>query len=144
MYIFTPYIGMSGYSNTPLFKKLGYKPGIKAFVVSAPAGYQAMLALPPPLQPAWLAEALPGLELMHVFVDRKAQLARLAKQARRLLAPAGAFWVSWPKRASGVPTDITEDVVREVVLPLGLVDTKVCAVDGTWSGLKCVIRKELR
>ena len=86
----------------------------------------------------------PGQDLVILFVTARAQLARRVGALRRAIAPAGMVWVAWPKRASGVPTDVTEDVVREVVLPTGLVDVKVCAIDATWSGLKLVIRRELR
>jgi hypothetical protein len=85
-----------------------------------------------------------GVEMTHVFVTRKQELARELERLRTLLAQDGTLWVSWPKKASGVATDVTEDVVREVALPLGLVDIKVCAVDAVWSGLKLVIRKSER
>ena len=85
-----------------------------------------------------------GTQLVHLFTARKAELAKTLATCRKSLAPDAAIWVSWPKKAAKVPTDITEDVIREVALPLGLVDIKVCAVDETWSGLKLVLRKELR
>ncbi len=84
------------------------------------------------------------LDLVVCFVTRRADLARRLVRLRTAIAPDGACWVAWPKRASGVATDVTEDVVREVALPLGLVDVKVCAIDSTWSGLRLVIRRELR
>jgi hypothetical protein len=90
------------------------------------------------------AAASAGLQCAHIFVTTRAELERKTAALRQLIEPAGFIWVSWPKKASKVPTDITEDVIREVVLPIGLVDVKVCAVDGTWSGLKLVIREELR
>jgi hypothetical protein len=85
-----------------------------------------------------------GVEMAHIFVTRKTELARVVERLRAVLAQDGVIWVSWPKKASGVATDVTEDTVREVALPLGLVDIKVCAVDATWSGLKLVIRKSER
>jgi hypothetical protein len=84
------------------------------------------------------------LDAAHLFVTDRAELERLIAQLRTMIAPAGQIWVSWPKKASKVPTDITEDVIRAVALPTGLVDVKVCAVDAIWSGLKLVIRRELR
>jgi hypothetical protein len=85
-----------------------------------------------------------GAQFLHVFVTRRKDLERRLKQLRQSLNQAGALWISWPKKSSGVPSDVTENVVREVALPLGFVDIKVCAIDETWSGLKLVIRRELR
>jgi hypothetical protein len=85
-----------------------------------------------------------GLDAAHLFVTDRAELERLIVQLRAMIAPAGQIWVSWPKKVSKVPTDVAEDVIREVALPTGLVDVKVCAVDAIWSGLKLVIRRELR
>jgi hypothetical protein len=96
------------------------------------------------LRPALVKSPAAGLEMAHIFVTRRAELAEHLARLRPLLAPAGVVWVSWPKKASGVATDVTEDVVRAECLPLGLVDVKVCAVDGTWSGLKLVVRKSER
>ena len=135
---------MAGYSSTPLFKKLGFMPGMRVAVLQEPAGYKAMLSLPKGTDPEWEEAITPGVELVHFFGTRRSELAKAAQACRAKLSPSGCLWVSWPKKSSGVPTEITEDVVREIVLPLGLVDIKVCAVDETWSGLKCVIRKELR
>lgn len=86
----------------------------------------------------------PGLDTAHIFVTARADLARHLAALRPVLAPAGQLWVSWPKKAAKLPTDITEDTIRDEALPLGYVDVKVCAVDAVWSGLKLVIRKELR
>ena len=83
-------------------------------------------------------------ELVHVFTASKAELGKTLVACLKTLGPEAAVWVSWPKKASKVPTDITEDTIRELALPLGFVDIKVCAVDETWSGLKLVVRKELR
>lgn len=92
----------------------------------------------------FVADPAEGIDAAHVFVTERADLEARLITLRRQIAPDGQVWVSWPKKAAGVPTDITEDTIREVALPLGFVDTKVCAVDETWSGLKLVIRKELR
>jgi hypothetical protein len=137
-------MAMAGYSGTPLWKKLGYKSGAEAFVDNAPNGYQASLDLPPEFEISWLRRPRPGLGFAHLFTASAADLRRKLKAFRRAIAPDGVIWVSWPKKSSGVASDVTEDVVREVALPMGLVDIKVCAVDDIWSGLKLVIRKELR
>ena len=94
--------------------------------------------------PALVGRPCAGLEMAHIFVTRRSELAELLGKLRKLLAPNGMLWVSWPKKAAKVDTDVTEEVVREEALPLGLVDVKVCAVDRVWSGLKLVIRKSER
>jgi hypothetical protein len=116
---------------------------MRAAFVGAPEGFDATLGeLPDGVE---VARRLGGsLDLVIVFVTRRAELAKRVDALKRAIAPDGMVWVAWPKRASGVETDMTEDVVRDVVLPTGLVDVKVCAIDATWSGLKLVIRKELR
>src|SRR3954471_4604839 len=133
----------AGYSGTPLPKKLGFKPGMRAAFVGAPPEFDIALGeLPDGVD---VARRLGGArDLVVVFVTRRAELERRLDALRRAIAPDGMVWVAWPKRASGVETDMTEDVVRDVALPTGLVDVKVCAIDATWSGLKLVIRKELR
>ncbi len=128
----------AGYSGRKLADKLGLKPGLRAWRVNMPASVATELG------GAWLAAPEPGLDFAFVSTASRAELEALVAELRPLLAPAGMIWVSWPKKASKVATDITEDVVREVALPHGLVDVKVCAVDETWSGLKLVIRKALR
>ena len=134
---------MPGYSGTPLAKKLGLRPGSDVVAIGAPPHYRDLLApLPPDVRFGTRVSA--RTQLVHVFCDRRARLASMLARLRRVLAPDATVWVSWPKRASGIPTDITEDVIREVALPMGWVDIKVCAVDATWSGLKLVVRKELR
>jgi hypothetical protein len=126
-----------------LWKKLGFKPGLRLCVVNAPADYDALIAgAPQPLERAARPGATVGL--VHLFVEQRADLARELPRLREQLAPDAVLWVSWPKKASKRPTDITEDVIRELSLPIGWVDVKVCAVDAVWSGLKLVVRKELR
>lgn len=135
---------MAGYSPNPLWKKLGFKPGLTVHVRHAPPDYRAALALPQDVPVTWLAQPEPGVALVHAFVRSRAELEPLLVTLRTRIASDGAIWISWPKKAAKVPTDLSEDIVRELALPLGLVDIKVCAVDETWSGLKLVIRKALR
>jgi hypothetical protein len=133
----------AGYSGTPLPKKLGIKPGSAVHLVAAPSGYRALLA-PLPADVTFVPRLTPATDIVQFFATKKADLQKFLRAARKSMRADAVVWVSWPKKASGVPTDITEDGVREVALPLGLVDVKVCAVDATWSGLKMVVRKELR
>ena len=137
-------IAMAGYSSTPLAKKLGYKPGLTVHLHQAPADYQKILALDDASSVTWLKQPKTGVQLIHAFSKEFTELAALLTLYRKRLAPDGAVWVSWPKKAAKVPTDITEDRIRDAALPLGLVDIKVCSVDEVWSGLKLVIRTELR
>lgn len=133
----------AGYSGTPLVKKLGYRPGDVTAHLDAPAGFAALLGeLPDGVDVR--ADLRGRRDLVVCFVTERRRLAARVPVLRRVVAPDGAAWIAWPKRASGVPTDVTEDVVREIALPTGLVDVKVCAIDATWSGLKLVVRKELR
>jgi hypothetical protein len=134
---------MAGYSGTPLVKKLGVKEGCKIHAMNAPADYRSLLK-PLPAAVQFTSAANSATDIVHVFATRRAPLARALKGLRKKLAPDASIWVSWPKQASKVPTDITENAIREVALPLGFVDIKVCAVTDTWSGLKLVVRKELR
>jgi hypothetical protein len=133
----------AGYSGTPLVRKLGFKPGDRAAFVAAPDGFASLLGeLPDGMT---VRSALRGsLDLVVFFATSRAALERRLAALRRAIEPDGMLWIAWPKRASGVPTDMTEDVIRDVVLPTGLVDTKVCAIDDTWSGLRLVVRRELR
>jgi hypothetical protein len=133
----------AGYSGTPLPEKLGFKPGMRAALLGAPEGFDETLgALPDGVE---VSTRLTGhRDLVLVFVTARAALVKRLDGLRTAIAPDGMVWVAWPKRASGTATDMTEDVVRDVALPTGLVDVKVCAIDETWSGLKLVIRKELR
>jgi len=132
---------MAGYSGTPLVKKLGIREGHRVATLNAPEGFEALLGRLPDgalLQPG-LAGRSP-LDVVVAFVTRRVDLIREIGRVRPRMAPAAGFWVAWPKKASGVPTEVTENLVREVALPTGLVDNKVCAIDETWSGLRLVIR----
>jgi len=135
--------GPAGYSGTPLAKKLGIAPGARVLLLGAPEELPQWLA-PLPEGVAFEKRAGPGVDLAHVFVTGKPELAKRLDALRRQLRPDAALWVSWPKKASKVPTTVTEDVIREIALPLGFVDVKVCAVSEVWSGLKLVVRKALR
>jgi hypothetical protein len=135
---------MAGYSGTPLWKKLGYKPGTVAFADGAPDHYASILELPPEVDVRWLAALGREMRFVHIFATRASRLRARLGTVRKGIAPDGVIWVSWPKKSSGVASDITEDVVREVALPTGLVDIKVCAVDEVWSGLKLMIRRDKR
>lgn len=132
----------AGYSGAPLAKKLGFADGLSVHVAGAPDHYRDLIGPAPGV--IWRKTPGKGLAIAHLFVRDRARLTRALPRLMKAVAPDGAIWVSWPKRASGVETDITEDVIRAVALPLGLVDIKVCAIDEVWSGLKLVIRKELR
>ncbi|MGZ5045744.1 MAG: DUF3052 family protein [Usitatibacter sp.] len=134
---------MTGYSGTPLAKKLGFKAPMTVYTIDAPDEYRGWLdALGPGVDFSTKASA--PLAATHLFATRRAKLEDALARLRTLLAPAGFVWVSWPKKAAKVATDITEDTVREVALPMGFVDVKVCAVSEVWSGLKLVIRKSER
>src|SRR6476620_6299948 len=134
---------MAGYSGTPLPQKLGIKDGHAVALLGAPAGF-AIQGIP---SGARVTERLAGkdpLDVIVVFVKKRADLERQLAKLRARMAPACGLWIAWPKKSSGVATDITENTIREVALPTGLVDNKVCAIDDVWSGLRLVIRKELR
>ena len=132
----------AGYSATPLAKKLGFADGVMVFAVAMPASVKAEILAG--AKPKFAAKAAKGQPAAHVFATKaKALEAELAK-LRPLLATNGMVWVSWPKKAAKVETDITEDTIRKISLPMGFVDVKVCAVDEVWSGLKLVIRKSER
>jgi hypothetical protein len=133
----------AGYSGTALAKKLSLKAGQRAWFEGMPESVRAEIA-PDAVGLHLLPTPQPPIEAAHVFVTERARLEEAVARLLPVLAPAGFLWVSWPKKASRVPTDITEDVIREVALPTGLVDVKVCAVDETWSGLKLMIRKDRR
>ena len=133
----------SGYSGTPLSKKIGIAAGLHVVALNPPRGYRDIMS-PWPGGATLAARADAKTDLVHLFVTERAVLSKESKRLRALLQPNAVLWVSWPKKSSKVATDVTEDVIREVVLPLGWVDVKVCAVDATWSGLKLVVRKALR
>jgi hypothetical protein len=135
-------VAAAGYSATPLPRKLGFKPGMAAVFLDAPEHLDELLG---ELEGVTVRRSLRGhADLVMCFVTRRRELEKRAARLRAAVAPDGMVWVCWPKKASKVDTDITEDVVREVLLPTGLVDNKVAAVDETWSGLKLVVRVELR
>jgi len=134
---------MAGYSGKSITQKLGIKPGFCIFVSGAPKAYSEIVGDLP--DGARLASRLKApLDMAHVFATKTAGLADKLSICREAIAPDGMIWVSWPKKSSRVVTDLSDIVVRETALPLGLVDIKVCAIDETWSGLKFVIPKDLR
>lgn len=132
-----------GYSGTPLARKLGLKQGSCYLLVDPPEGFNALLE-PLPDDVQYANTLTDGTDIVHVFATRRSALAKQLARWRKSLRTNAMVWVSWPKQAAKVPTDITESVIRDVALPLGFVDVKVCAVSDVWSGLKLVIRKELR
>jgi hypothetical protein len=134
---------MAGYSGTPLVKKLGVKEGCSIHTIGAPADYRSLLK-PLPAGVRFEATATASTTIVHVFETQRAGLSAALISLRKKLGPQAIVWVSWPKKSSKVPTTITEDLIRELALPLGFVDIKVCAVTDVWSGLKLVVRKELR
>jgi hypothetical protein len=134
---------MAGYSGRALVDKLGVKPGARVALVSAPEGFESALE-PLPVGATVRRRLSRGTDLAVMFTTRRAELARRWAPATRAVGPTGVLWVAWPKKASGVVTDMNEHVVRDVVLPTGWVDVKVCAIDDTWTGFKCVLRVALR
>lgn len=132
----------AGYSGTPLAKKLGYTDGAPLWAKAMPESVRAEIEQT--ACPRYLARPVKVLGAAHIFHTSAAALEADLAKLRPLLAPDGMVWVSWPKKAARIETDITEDVIRSLALPMGFVDVKVCAVDAVWSGLKVVIRKELR
>ena len=133
----------AGYSGTPLAKKLGIGTGHRVWLVNAPANYETLVS-PLPDGVTFVSKASNTTDIAHVFTTKRREMEKTLRAARGTLMPDAAIWVSWPKKASKVATDITEDVIREVALPMGFVDIKVCAVDEVWSGLKFVYRKDQR
>ena len=133
----------SGYSGTPLANKLSLKNGMRVWWDGMPDTVREEIALEG-LQLQNLRAPDPSIDAAHIFVTGRSDLETKLRELVPLLAPAGFIWVSWPKKASKVPTDITEDTIRDVCLPMGLVDVKVCAVDETWSGLKLMKRRTSR
>jgi len=134
---------MAGYSETPLPKKLGITPGVTVVTINPPNNYRRLLDSIP--EGVTFSDRLkPGSSFVHVFVSKCSELARRLPVMRKKVSDTGIIWISWPKKSAGVPTDVTEDVIRAVALPLGFVDVKVCAIDETWSGLKLMVRRENR
>ncbi|MBI1251777.1 MAG: DUF3052 family protein [Alphaproteobacteria bacterium] len=132
----------AGYASTPLAKKLGLKEGLRVWAPGMPQSVKDEIAQAAAV--TYVARPSKGLTAAHLFVTRKTDLAAKLEMLRGAIAQDGQVWASWPKKAAKVETDITEDVIRAVALPMGFVDVKVCAVDEVWSGLKLVIRKTLR
>lgn len=135
--------GAAGYSGTPLPKKLGITSGTRFAVRSAPEGFDELL-VPLPHNAFWRRQVRPGLDVVVAFHTRRSEMVRDWPKLTAAVTPNGTVWIAWPKRASKVPTDITEDVLRAEFLSTGWVDNKVCAIDATWSGLRFALRRELR
>jgi hypothetical protein len=135
---------MAGYSGTALWKKLGYRTGMTAYIDGRPDNYVSLLALPADVVVTWLPRARSEMEFVHLFATSASELKSKLKSFRKRIVPGGVIWVSWPKKSSGVKSDITEDRIRDLALPMGFVDVKVCAVDQVWSGLKLMIRHTAR
>ena len=134
---------MAGYSGTPLAAKLGIKADTRIHVVNPSDGYRELLA-PLPSGVRFATRLSETTDLVHVFTTSRGALAKALQSYRKRLNPAAMIWVSWPKKSARLPTDVSEDAVRAIALPLGFVDVKVCAVTDVWSGLKLVVRRELR
>lgn len=134
---------MSGYSGTPLVKKLGIKAEMSILVKNSPMEY-SYLVPDLPVNLSFYTKWKKGLNFIHLFSNKKSELFNLISLAKKNIKPDGVIWSSWPKKSSKVPTDITEDIIRQYALKIDLVDIKVCAIDDVWSGLKLVIRKEKR
>ena len=136
---------MAGYSGTPLPQKLGLKPGARLALAGAPEGFlQTLGELPEGVRVVSLQRAKGPFDVVVAFFDSEAAFKKQLPKLHAALAPSGGLWIAWPKRASGVTTDMTEHTVRKYGLPRGLVDNKVCAIDATWSGLRLVVRLENR
>ena len=133
----------AGYSETPLAKKLNLRDDQRVWFHAMPESVQDEIG-EYALDLIFVADPAEGIDAAHIFVTTREELDGLLATLRNQIAVDGHIWVSWPKKASEVQTDVTEDTIRDVALPIGLVDTKVCAVDETWSALKLVIRKDLR
>ena len=132
----------AGYSGKPLWQKLGLKPGLRVALANAPADYWTLSGFDPVA--IEMASVRGRVDFLHAFARTRIELTRLLAAAVKRVEPSASLWISWPKKSAGVATDLSEDVLREIVLPLGLVDVKVCAVDATWSALKFVWRKSAR
>jgi hypothetical protein len=133
----------AGYSGTPLPKKLGIADGTRVMLLAAPDGFDGTLGeLPGGVDVVRTARG--RADVIVAFFDRRRELEGRIERLERAIFPDGGLWIAWPKRSSGLPTDMGDDVVREIALPRGLVDNKVCAIDDTWTGLRLVWRRELR
>ena len=133
----------AGYSGTPLARKLGLAESSRVLLVNPPENYESLVQ-PLPAGVVVETEASQSVDIAHIFVTKKEELAKHLAVLRKALRPNAMVWVSWPKKAAKVPTTVAEDTIRELAFPLGFVDVKVCAVSEVWSGLKLVVRKELR
>jgi hypothetical protein len=127
-----------GYSGTPLARKLGIKPGQTVALIDAPTDFGDLLEAPEGVQ--LRGDLRSTRDVILYFTTSRAKLTRRLPALQKALAPDGGLWIAWPKRSSGVPTDVSDDALRELILPTGLVDNKVCAIDETWSGLRFVVR----
>ena len=136
-------VAPSGYSATPLARKLGIAAGCRLYLRDAPDDYAALVA-PLPEGVRLVSRIAADTDIIHVFATRRAQLERALRASLGAMRADAVVWVSWPKKSAGLPSELTEDTVRELALPLDLVDIKVCAIDATWSGLKLVVRKSAR
>jgi hypothetical protein len=134
---------MAGYSGKPLIQQLGIKPGSHVVLINPPPHYSRLIGKLP-IGTRFEKEMIRPCDFVHFFTSDRKELETFLKKARANLADAGTVWVSWPKKLARIKTNVTEDVIRAAALPLGFVDTKVCAVDETWSGLKLMIRRENR
>lgn len=134
---------MAGYSGTPLSKKLGFREGTTLFLVNAPKDYLKLVS-PLPAGVKVLNTMIAEIDMVHIFSTKVVELEKALQSALDQLKDDGMIWVSWPKKTSKVASEVSENTIRALALPLGLVDVKVCAVDSVWSALKLVIRKELR
>jgi hypothetical protein len=134
---------VAGYSGTPLATKLGIKAGNEVVLIGAPEGYVELLQ-PVAADVCFVARPSSSSSVVQLFTTERAEFARELARCRKVLSSQASLWVCWPKKSSGVATEVNEHTIRELALPLGFVDVKVCAVTEVWSGLKLVVRKELR
>lgn len=134
---------MSGYSGTPLPQKLGIRPNARLYLEGAPDDYHRLVA-PLPAGVQFVPRIDAATDLVHLFATRRVLLGRALRSARRMMRADAVIWVSWPKKSAALKSEVSEVVIRELALPLGLVDIKVCAVDDTWSGLKLMLRRSER
>jgi hypothetical protein len=130
----------TAYSSKTLYQKLEFRPGCSVWLVDPPLNYQQLLGKEA-TETVFLSQPQNGIDAAHGFVNTRTELSRFARAAKRAVRAHGAIWVSWPKKTSALATELDENAIREIVLPMGLVDTKVCAVDETWSGLKLLRRR---